>query len=336
MKCQTCQQNKTATINGRMFCENCGKKAAERLRQFNHTQQPKPQSLPTSDNKSHVLDLSSHNPTAKIQAPSNPAINNRIYMGGDITSPGQQHHSEQTGIDNDTTVNYTPNYVSGESTQQVDQPTPMEPHQTYTLKSDSNRQGEAPRTFETGPETDNLTPTTDLSAVMNQSRKDSSKKKSKNSMFSRLKQGKLAHIGALGLSMVLMTGYVTYLNYPDIAVRVAANNAEINAQLPDYTPNGYSFQGPVAYGPGELVVSFGSDDGLIDIAQSRTEWDSESLLENYIRQQTAQYDTYREGGLTIYTYGNGNAAWVNGGMLYRIDSESPLRQEEVVRMAGSI
>ena len=339
MKCQTCQQDKTATINGRMFCENCGKKAAERLRQFSHTQQlpekPKPQSPVTSDSKSHVLDLSGHSPLAETQVPSDPATNNRIYMGGDITSQGQQHRSEQTDLNNNTPLDHTANHAS-EPAQQADEPTPMEPHQTYALKSDADRQNESPQAFEAGPEIDNLAPTTDLSGIMDRNRKDSTKKKSKNSMFSRLKQGKLAHIGALGLSMVLMAGYVTYLNYPDIAVRVAANNAEIDAQLPDYTPNGYSFQGPVAYGPGELVISFGSDDGLIDIAQSRTEWDSEGLLENYIRQQTAHYDTYREGGLTIYTYGNGSAAWVNGGMLYRIESDSTLQQEEIVRMAGSI
>lgn len=337
MKCQTCQQNKTATINGRMFCENCGKRAAERLRQFQSSHQPPT----TKDHKpntgsSNVLDLSSQVESNENQEQVKTQTAPAVKLGGDISGPQHTNAFSHQPEAVNNQLNYTGSDTPAKSNYNMSRPTPMEPHQTYTLKSEEmGFENETTQSQDYETEENLKSPATDLSRI---TRRDSGKdKKSKSKPFlARLKQGKLAHVGALSLSMLLLAGYATYLNYPNIAVRVAANNAEIDAQLPGYTPNGYSFQGPVAYGPGELVISFGSEDGYIDIAQSRTDWDSQGLLDNYVRQQSPQYETYREGGLTIYTYGNGNAAWVNGGMLYKIDSESNLQKDEIVRMASSI
>ncbi len=337
MKCQTCQQDKTATINGRMFCENCGKQAAERLRKFQSSHQPPEPTEPkyhSQNTSSYVLDLSnqfedSHSQEHKAQ------IGSDIKLGGDITGPQQTKVFNQPKPETDQ-KNYSQSYTPSKPAKNISQPTTMEPHQTYTLKSaETETENNHSQTLNYEAEDNHKSPATDLDRIMDQGSNKQSKTANK-SFLARLKQGKLVQIGALSLSMLLLAGYTTYLNYPNIAVRVAANNAEIDAQLPGYTPNGYSFQGPVAYGPGKLVISFGSEDGYIDIAQSSTDWDSQGLLDNYVRQQTPRYETYREGGLTIYTYGNGNAAWVNRGIFYKIESEAELQKDEVVRIASSM
>ena len=143
-------------------------------------------------------------------------------------------------------------------------------------------------------------------------------------------------VGVTGLCILILAGYVTYLNYPSIAVRVAASQANVDASLPEYTPDGYSFNGPITYGDGQLTVTFQKQGKTISLEQAQTQWDSQSLLTNYINRKTSDYETYRENGLTIYTYDNRHAAWVNGGTMYTIDSETYLSQQEIVNMASSM
>jgi hypothetical protein len=59
-------------------------------------------------------------------------------------------------------------------------------------------------------------------------------------------------------------------------------------------------------------------------------------LTNYINRKTSDYETYRENGLTIYTYDNRHAAWVNGGTMYTINSETYLSQQDIVNIASSM
>jgi hypothetical protein len=143
-------------------------------------------------------------------------------------------------------------------------------------------------------------------------------------------------VGVTGLCILILAGYVTYLNYPSIAVRVAASQANVDASLPEYTPDGYSFNGPITYGDGQLTVTFQKQGNTISLEQSQTQWDSQSLLTNYINRQTSDYETYRENGLTIYTYDNRHAAWVNGGTMYTINSETYLSQQDIVNIASSM
>lgn len=139
-----------------------------------------------------------------------------------------------------------------------------------------------------------------------------------------------------GLAALLLIGYVTYLNYPGLAIRIAAARANIPASMPGYLPDGYRFDGPIAYGQGELELTFDSGDDTLTLAQSASPWDSASLLENRIRQQSSRYSTYQENGLTIYTYDGRTAVWVNSGVLYEISSSAFIDPEEIVKMASSL
>jgi hypothetical protein len=140
------------------------------------------------------------------------------------------------------------------------------------------------------------------------------------------------------LAVVLLGGYLTYLNMPALSVRVAAAEAGIDASYPDYRPDGYALNGPVTYSQGKVAMNFKANGGnqTFSIDQSKSSWDSGALLDNYVSPRAgSNYIPYSENGLTIYIYGN-NAAWVNGGILYTIEGDAPLSSTQMREIATSL
>ncbi len=140
------------------------------------------------------------------------------------------------------------------------------------------------------------------------------------------------------LAVMLIGGYVTYLNMPSLSVRVAAAQAGIDANYPNYRPDGYSLNGPVTYADGRVSMNFKANAGVQDftVTQSKSGWDSNAVLDNYVAPKAgSSYIPYTERGLTIYTYDN-NAAWVNGGILYTVEGDAPLSSEQIRRIATSL
>lgn len=149
---------------------------------------------------------------------------------------------------------------------------------------------------------------------------------------------RFASISSVALALLLLGGYFTYLNMPNLSVRVAAASAGVNATYPEYRPDGYSLSGAVAYSQGQVSMKFASNSGPqnFTILQSKSNWDSSAVLDNYVKQKAGEnYITYNERGLTIYTYGS-NAAWVNGGVLYTINGDAPLSSDQIRRIATSL
>jgi hypothetical protein len=146
------------------------------------------------------------------------------------------------------------------------------------------------------------------------------------------------NVAAASLGVLLITGYFTYVNMPNLSVRVAAAQAGIDATYPEYRPVGYRLNGPVAYQDGQVSMKFASNSGPVafSLNQSRSSWDSSALLEKYVDPRSkGKYATYNDAGLTIYTYGT-DAAWVNGGILYTVEGSATLSNEQVRRIATSL
>jgi hypothetical protein len=125
---------------------------------------------------------------------------------------------------------------------------------------------------------------------------------------------------------------------PNLSVSVAAAQAGIEATYPEYTPDGYSLSQPVTFGDGEVSLKFvsHSNENYYTINQTRSSWDSSAVLDNVVTPAAgADYTTTKERGLTIYTYGS-SAAWVNGGILYQIDSKAPLSGDQIRKIATSL
>lgn len=147
----------------------------------------------------------------------------------------------------------------------------------------------------------------------------------------------LLRFAPVALSMMLLMGYMTYINLPNLSVRVAANQAGIDAKFPGYRPNGYRLAG-VNYDKGSVSLKFAANAGPHNfvITQQQTNWDSTAVKENYVKQRWGDdVVPYSERGLTIYAH-EGSAAWVNGGILYTITGDAPLSTTQVRSIATSL
>lgn len=145
-------------------------------------------------------------------------------------------------------------------------------------------------------------------------------------------------IAIISVIVALLGGYLTYVNMPVLSVRVAAAQAGINATYPSYRPDGYSINGPVTYSNGQVTINFVSNSGTskFSIGQEKSLWNSTAVLDNIVTPKAGtSYITNESQGLTIYTY-SGNAAWVNGGILYTIDGDAPLSGDQILHIATSM
>lgn len=149
---------------------------------------------------------------------------------------------------------------------------------------------------------------------------------------------RLVSVGSTAMAVLLLGAYFTYINMPALSTRIAASQAGINASYPNYQPSGYSLNGPVAYQQGSVIMKFaanGSNENFT-LAQTRSEWDSSAVLENYIKPKSHdKYTTTAANGLTIYSYGT-HAAWVNAGILYTVDGNAELAPEQIQKIAASL
>lgn len=149
---------------------------------------------------------------------------------------------------------------------------------------------------------------------------------------------KAMNISAALLVVLIVGGFIAYRSAPGIAVHVAATRAGVRASLPSYQPAGFSLQGPVQYSSGQIAIGYksNSDERQFRLIQQKTDWDSQTLLNNYIATETNQYQTFQKGDKTIYIYDGSNAAWVSGGTWYQIKGESALNADQLVRIASSL
>lgn len=155
---------------------------------------------------------------------------------------------------------------------------------------------------------------------------------------SLLKKVRKHHLVAAGIATLLLAGYVTYLNVPSLSVRIAAAQAGVNAKYPGYSPDGYSFEGPIEFQQGQVAIQFKSNGGGegYTIIQKNSNWNSVAVRDNLVsRASNGEYNIVSEGGVTIYTYGS-QAAWTNGGVLYQIKGKAPLSPEQLQTIASSM
>lgn len=163
-------------------------------------------------------------------------------------------------------------------------------------------------------------------------------KHEKNEVKPKKKFSRFASVASASLALLLLGGYFTYLNMPSLSVRVAAASAGLDASYPEYKPDGYKLTGPIAYTEGHVSMKFAANAGPQNytIDQSKSSWDSSAVLDNYVKKKAGEnYIIYNERGLTIYTF-DGNAAWVNGGILYTISGDAPLSSDQIRRIAISM
>ena len=109
--------------------------------------------------------------------------------------------------------------------------------------------------------------------------------------------------------------------------------------MPGYVPAGYNLGGRIQTNPGTVSYSLlgGSNDNRISVTQSKTDWDSQALAENYVAPKAENYLALQAQGLTIYVLGKNEATWVNKGTWYKLDSKGQdLNQDQIIKIATSL
>jgi len=158
--------------------------------------------------------------------------------------------------------------------------------------------------------------------------------KHKSKKLHRMRQ--ITSITASSLVILLIVGFVAYQNSALIQLRLASSSAGINATLPTWQPSGFKL-GAFTTAPGSVSVDYKNIDGqTFTIAQKSSNWDSNSLLSEYVYPSNNTYDTLSAAGTTIYTYGKNNATWVNGGIWYKLTSNGELSNTQIVNIATSM
>jgi hypothetical protein len=163
-----------------------------------------------------------------------------------------------------------------------------------------------------------------------------------NTEKSKNKAGKVAKPVAIAVSIAALfaTGaYIWKVNYPSLAFKIASAKAGISATMPGYVPAGYNLGGRIQTNPGTVSYSLlgGSNDNRISVTQSKTDWDSQALAENYVAPKAENYLALQAQGLTIYVLGKNEATWVNKGTWYKLDSKGQdLNQDQIIKIATSL
>ncbi len=152
------------------------------------------------------------------------------------------------------------------------------------------------------------------------------------------RRSKLVRAGAGGMAVLLMSVFIAYQNVPNMSVRYAAAKAGVSARLPGYSPSGFALDRKIEYTPGKITIQFASnsDDRHFTITQRSSNWNSDTLMSNYVATASDQVHMLEDKGRTIYLYGDSNATWVNGGIWYEIDGNSQLTSNQLIRIASSM
>lgn len=148
----------------------------------------------------------------------------------------------------------------------------------------------------------------------------------------------LANVSAAALAVILIGGFLAYQNVANVQLRMASSKAGFAATLPSYRPSGFSV-GKFAYSPGTVSIKFNSNSDSsrsFALTEKVSNWDSETLLNDFVATKTATYQTVQAGGRTVYIYNQSKATWVNHGVWYHVDSDGSLSTNQLVSLASSM
>lgn len=157
-------------------------------------------------------------------------------------------------------------------------------------------------------------------------------------MKAKRKPHRIALAFACSAITVLGLFFFVQTNMPDITVKVTAMQTGIDAVYPSYIPRNYSFGDAISEKDGSITMSFNGPEGAsFTLTEEKSTWDSTALLNNYVKGNfSSDYSTVRERGITVYI-DQGDATWVNGGILYKVKSEiRRLTKEQIVNLVSSL
>ena len=152
----------------------------------------------------------------------------------------------------------------------------------------------------------------------------------------RGKHSKAAGLLASVALIVVLGSFIFWQNRADVELQLAAARSGVAASMPAYEPRGFAVKG-LTYSPGTVTIGFRSPSNQnYSVVQKTSNWDSQTLLENYVAVSGQPYNAYQAAGRTVYAYGNGNATWVNGGVWYQVNDNGSLDKDQIINLATSM
>ena len=150
---------------------------------------------------------------------------------------------------------------------------------------------------------------------------------------------KVLSAGSFILAMLLIGAFFAFQNMSNISMKIASSRAGVKGAIPNYQPSGFGLRGGISYKPGQIIIGYksNSDNRNFVITQSSSNWNSETLLNNYDPlKQNSSFQTIPVKGKTVYLYDGSNATWVDGGIWYRIEGDSKLNSDQLISLANSM
>jgi hypothetical protein len=144
-------------------------------------------------------------------------------------------------------------------------------------------------------------------------------------------------LASAALAVVLLAGFVTYQNLPNIKLQLASSRVGFAASLPSYRPAGFAV-GKLSYDVGNIAINYhsNSDTRAYTLTEKASNWDSQTLHDVYVVTSAGQsYQTVQASGRTIYLFAN-NATWVNNGVWYEIQNNGDLSRKQLIDLASSL
>lgn len=147
----------------------------------------------------------------------------------------------------------------------------------------------------------------------------------------------LASVVATSVAVLAIGGFIGLQNRAALTLRFANAKAGFQASLPNYKPDGYSVGG-FTYSAGNVGTSFHDAAGnrSYTLNQQTTKWDSQALLDNFIRINYSSYQVLQSGQQIVYMYGKNNASWVKDGVWYQLTTDGSLSTSQVLNIATSV
>ncbi|MGH7195436.1 MAG: hypothetical protein ACREGA_01515 [Candidatus Saccharimonadales bacterium] len=145
------------------------------------------------------------------------------------------------------------------------------------------------------------------------------------------------HMAVAGLALLLIIGFASYRELPNIELHVAASRSGVPAKLPSHTPSGFAFAGPINYQPGAVQVSYYSGNQHFSLLQKTSSWSDASLRQAAFSSSAGSaLQTMHTGGRTIYLLDSGNATWLNHNVWYQLTGNANLSRQQIAGIVDSI
>ena len=207
---------------------------------------------------------------------------------------------------------------------------------TQTVMSQNQTQQKATVQPQANPTAKELKATAIEKALASTYKKDSQTKVKATHMHFGFKRIMLALVCSAAAVFAIV--YFVNLNAPNISLKVAAMQTGIEASYPAYVPRDYSLS-DITSESGKITLNFknsATGEGF-SLVEEKSSWDTNALLNNYVRKEyNEDYTVIKEQGLTIYI-SNGDAAWVNGGIIYKLRAATnSLTKKQIKSIAVSL